>query len=80
MKPTVESPNGNYCSPLFEQRTSRYRAQGLAKSNKHRQSGYPLMHIGEDEQTGDGFSNYEYRIGNLRFKIAHLKLVLILQI
>ena len=56
MKPTVESPYGNYCSPLFEHGTLRYRAQGIAKSNKHRQSGYTLMHMGEDEQTGDGFS------------------------
>ena len=41
---------------LFEQRTSRHRAQGTAKSNIHRQSGYALMHMGEEEQTGDRFS------------------------
>ena len=57
MKPTVEFPYGNYLSPLFEQRTSRYlRGYKVADSNKHHRSGYPFMHMGEEEQTDDGFS------------------------
>ena len=42
MKSIVESPQGNFFSPIFKQRTSRYRAQGISDLNKHRPIRVPI--------------------------------------
>ena len=54
VKPTVESAQGNYFSPLFRQRDMALREYQPWTNTAL--SGYPFIHLGEEEQTWDEFS------------------------